>query len=194
MQLDNKTARPRNRARAKRLSAWCPKARRSARNRRGGGTAGRGDDAAVAHAFDELRHVVIERRVLLVERDALLQEADAGGEIVADQRFEPALERLQRGGLVELFERRPDGERIVGLRHREVQQAELQAREVQLGIDVERGAHLRHGFRIFAPLRELGAQQVAQFGVARVAHDGGTQTLQFWRIHESVRPKTGRLA
>ena len=31
-----------------------------------------------------------------------------------------------------------------------------------------------HGFGIFAPLREFGAQQVTQLGVAGFAHDGGT--------------------
>ena len=90
------------------------------------------------------------------------------------QRFESALESLERRAFVELFERRPDGERIVGLRHREVEQAELQAREMKLGVDVERGAHLRHGFGIFPTLGELGAEQVTQLRVSRVAHDGGS--------------------
>ena len=79
------------------------------------------------------------------------------GEIVANERFEPAFESLQRRAFVELFERCPDGERIAGLRHRQIEQPELQSREMELGVDVERGAHLRHGFGIFAPLRELGA-------------------------------------
>jgi len=152
----------------------------------------RGNDAAIAHAIDELRHVVVERRVLLVQRNAPLQKANAGGEIVANESFEPALESLERRALVELFEWRPDGEGIVGLRHREVEQAELQTREVKFGIDVERGAHLRHGFRVFAPLRELGAQEITQLCVTRVSHDGGSQSLQLWRFH-GVRPhETGR--
>ena len=100
---------------------------------------------------------MIERRVLLVQVDAPLQETNTRREIVANERFESALESLQRRTFVELFERCPDGERIVGLRHREIKQPELQAREMELGVDVERGAHLRHGFGIFAPLRELGA-------------------------------------
>ena len=77
------------------------------------GRRGRGDHAAITHAIDELRHVVVERRVLLVQRDAPLQEADAGGEVVADQGFEAAFESLQRRVFIEVFERRPDGERIV---------------------------------------------------------------------------------
>src|SRR5687768_12051355 len=143
----------------------------------------RGDDRAVAHAIDELRHVVVERGVLLVQRNALLQETDAGAEVVADQRFEAALERLQRGVLVELFERLPDLERVRGLRHREVEQAELEAREMELRVDVESAAHLQDGFRIFTALGELGTEQVTQLGVARIAGDGGTQSRDLWRIH-----------
>ena len=139
---------------------------------------------AIAHAIDELRHVVVERGVLLVQRNALLQEADAGAE--KSSRMRASSPRLNAFSAA-FSSRSSSGVQIssefVGLRHREVEQAELQAREMELGIDVERAAHLHDGFRIFATLRELGAEQIAQFGVARITGDGGAQSRDLWRIH-----------
>ena len=59
------------------------------------------------------------------------KHADAGVEVVTDQRFEPAFEKLQRRGFTERLERRPDFQRLIRLRHGEVEQTELKPREVQ---------------------------------------------------------------
>jgi hypothetical protein len=54
---------------------------------------------------------------------------------------------------------------------------------VELRIDVERAAHLQDGFRIFAALGQLGAEQITQLGIAGIARDGGAQSRDLWRIH-----------